>query len=60
MINHFIWKKTDVLNELFLLSLNVENFRFDSVFCNELVNVDSFLLTNAINSINCLTLNTLL
>ena len=53
-------KKPDLLNELFLLSLNVKNLGFDGVFCNELIDVDRFLLADAINSVDCLTLNTLL
>ena len=37
----------DLINELLFLFLNVQDFRFDSIFCYELIDMDFLLLPDS-------------
>lgn len=50
----------NLLDEGLFLFLNLQDFRFDRVLRDELVDMDWFALSNAVNSVHSLAFNTFL
>lgn len=51
---------TNLLDQDFLTLLNFENFGLDGILCYELIDVDILFLSNPVDAIDSLTLDTLL